>query len=91
MALDATGAFYQAPNCDDVVVGPQQEYLDMLKAEGKGANIYGKSKKQLPGRRTAAPGWVEHMAGILADELYMSRCDVVPQSFYNPEGEVAVG
>ena len=66
------------------MVDPPQEYLDMLRAEGKDTDIYWKLKKQLPGRRTAAPGWVEHMAGILTDEMHMTRCEVAPQFFYNP-------
>ncbi|CAK0847992.1 unnamed protein product, partial [Prorocentrum cordatum] len=69
MALDATDAFYQAPEHEDVVVDPPQEYLD---------------------RRTASPGWVEHMAGILTDEMRMTRCEVAPQFFYNSETEVVV-
>ncbi|CAK0797434.1 unnamed protein product, partial [Prorocentrum cordatum] len=91
ITLDATDAFYQAPEHEDVVVDPPQEYLDRLQAEGRSTGIYWKLKRQLPGRRTAAPGWVEHMAGILADEMRMARCEVAPQFFYNSEIEVVVG
>ncbi|CAK0808372.1 unnamed protein product [Prorocentrum cordatum] len=90
MALDATGAFYRAPEHEDVVVDPPQEYLGRLQAEGKSTDIYWKLKRQLPGRRTAAPGWVEHMAGTLMGEMRMARCEVAPQFFYNSETEVVV-
>ncbi|CAK0835553.1 unnamed protein product [Prorocentrum cordatum] len=90
MTLDATDAFYQAPEHEDAVVDPPQEYLDMLQAECRSTDIYWRLKKQLPGRRKAAPGWVEHMAGILADEMPMARCEVAPQFFYNSETEVVV-
>ncbi|CAK0881954.1 unnamed protein product, partial [Prorocentrum cordatum] len=90
MTLDATDAVYQAPEHEDVVVDPPQEYLDRLQAEGKSTDIYWKLKRQLPGRRTAAPGWVEHMAGILMDEMRMARCEMAPQFFYNSETEVVV-
>ncbi|CAK0865232.1 unnamed protein product [Prorocentrum cordatum] len=90
MTLDATGAFYRAPEHEDVVVDPPQEYLDRLQAEGKSTDIYWKLKRQLLGRRTAAPGWVEHMAGILMDETRLARCEMAPQFFYNSETEVVV-
>ncbi|CAK0856495.1 unnamed protein product [Prorocentrum cordatum] len=91
MALDATGACYRAPQCEGAVVASPQESLDVLGAEGKGADIYWKLKKQLPGRRTAAPGWAEHRAGILAGEMHVARCEVAPQFFYNPNSEMRMG
>ncbi|CAK0869723.1 unnamed protein product [Prorocentrum cordatum] len=90
MALDATDAFYQAPEHEDVVVDPPQEYPDRLQTEGKSTDIYWKLKRQLPGRRTAAPGWVEHMAGILMGEMRMARCEMAPQFFYSSETGVVV-
>ena len=38
--LDCTDAFHQAPELDDVVVEPPEEYLNRLRAAGKCTNIY---------------------------------------------------
>ena len=38
--LDCTDAFHQAPELDDVVVEPPEEFLSRLRAAGKCANIW---------------------------------------------------
>ena len=40
--LDCTDAFHQAPELDDVVVEPPEEYLSRLRVAGKCTNIWWK-------------------------------------------------
>ena len=69
---------------------PPPEYLERLRAEGKSADNYWKHKKQMPGRRTAAPGWADRVAGILTDRMRMKGCEVAPHFFYGLEKGVVV-
>ena len=50
--------FYQAPEPDDVVVEPPEEFLNRLRAAGMSTDIWWKLRKQLPGRRRAGQRWV---------------------------------
>ena len=47
---DYTDVFHQAPELDDVVVEPPEEYLNRLRGAGKCTNIGWKLQKQVPGR-----------------------------------------
>ena len=46
--LDSTDAYHQAPDLDDVVVEPPEEYLNRLRAAGMSTDIWWKLQKQLP-------------------------------------------
>ena len=67
--LDCTDAFHQAPELDDGVVEPPEEYLNRLRAAGMCTNIWWKLQKQLPGRRQAGQRWVDHFTSALVDKL----------------------
>ena len=82
--LDCTDAFHQAPEPDDVVVEPPEEYLNGLRAAGKSTNIWWKLQKQLPGRRQAGQRWVDHFTSALVDKLGFTRCVSAPQFFLEP-------
>ena len=68
-ALDCTDAFHQAPELDDVVVEPKEEYLNRLRAAGKCTNIWSKLQPQLPGRRQAGQRRVDNFTSALVDKL----------------------
>ena len=51
--LDCTDTSHEAPEPDDVVVEPPEEYLNRFRAAGKNTNFWWKLQKQLPGRRQA--------------------------------------
>ena len=76
--LDCTGAFHQAPELDDVVVEPPEEYLNRLRAAGQCTNMWWKLQKQLPGRRQAGQRWVDHFTSALVDKLGFTRCVSAP-------------
>ena len=62
-------AYHQAPELDDVVVEPPEEYLNRLRAAGMCTNIWWKLQKQLPGRRQAGQRRVDHFTSALVDKL----------------------
>jgi hypothetical protein len=87
--LDAVDAFYQAPEHENVVVDPPEEYLERLRAEGKSTDVVWKLLKQLPGRRPAGQAWVDHFASTLLG-LGFLRCEAAPQFFWCPGRGIAV-
>ena len=82
--------FHQAPEPDDVVVEPPEDYLSRLRAADKSTNIWWKLQKQLPGRRQAGQRWVDHSTIASVDKLGFTRCVSAPQFFWNPEGQVGM-
>ena len=74
VTLDCTYAFHQAPELEDVVVEPPEEYLNRLRASGMCTNIWWKLQKQLPGRRQAGQRWVDHFTSALVEKLGFTRC-----------------
>ena len=88
--LDCTDAFHQAPEPDDVVVEPPEEYLNRLRAAGMCTNIWWKLQKQLLGRRQAGQRWVDHSTSALVDKLGFTRCVSAPQFFWNPDRQVVM-
>ena len=77
--LDCTDAYHQAPELDDVVVEPPEEYLNRLQAAGMSTDIWWKLQKQLPGRRQAGQRWVDHFTSALVDKLGFTRWVSAPQ------------
>ena len=71
--LDCTDAFHQAPELDDMVVEPPEEYLYRLRAAGQCTEIWWKLQKQLPGRRQPGQRWVDHFTFALVDKLGLTR------------------
>ena len=63
-----TDASHQAPELDDVVVEPPEEYLNRSRAAGKCINIWWKLQQQFPGRRQAGQRWDEHFTSALVDK-----------------------
>ena len=88
--LDCTDAYHQAPELDDVVVEPPEEYLNLLRAAGMSADIWWKLQKQLQGRREAGQRWVDHFTSALVDKLGFMRCVSAPQFFWNPDRQVGM-
>ena len=88
--LDRTDAFHQAPELEDVVVKPPEEYMNRLRASGMCTNIWWKLQKQLPGRRQAGQRWVDHFTSALVDKLGFTRCVSAPQFFRNPDRQVGM-
>ena len=88
--LDCTDAYHQAPEQDDVVVEPPEEYLNRLRAAGMSTDIWWKLQKQLPGRRQAGQRWVDHFTSALVDKLGFTRCVSAPQFFWNPDRQVGM-
>ena len=86
--LDCTDAYHQAPQLDDVVVEPPEEYMNRLRAAGISTNIWWKLQKQLPGRRQAGQRWVADFTSALVDKLGFTRCVSAPQFFWNPDRQV---
>ena len=86
--LDCTGAYHQAPELDDAVVEPPEEYLNRLRAAGMSTNMWWKPQKQLPGRRQAGQRLVHHFTSALVDKLGFTRCVSAPQFFWNPDRQV---
>ena len=64
---------HQAPELDDVVVEPPEEYLNRLRAAGMSTDIWWKLQKQLQGRRQAGQRWVDHFTSRLVDKLEKER------------------
>ena len=89
-AFDAIDANFQAPETEDVVVDPPLEYLKRLKDAGRETNIKWKLLKQLPGRRPAGQRWVDHLAGILVNELGFTRSSRSPQFYWSRSRQVAM-
>ena len=71
--LDCTDAFHQAPELDDVVQEPPEEYLNRLRAAVMCTNIGWTLQKQLPGRRQAGQRWVDHFTSALVWTSWVSR------------------
>ena len=67
--LDCKDAYHQAPELDDVLVEPPEEYLNRLRAAGMSTDIWWKLQKQLPSRRQAGQRWVDHFTSALVDKL----------------------
>ena len=88
--LDCTDAFHEAPEPDDVVVEPPEEYLNRFRAAGKNINIWWKLQDQLPGRRQAGQRWFDHFTSAFVDKLGFVRCVSAPQFFLNPERQVGM-
>ena len=88
--LDCTDACHQAPELDDVVVEPPEEYLNRLRAAGMSTDIWWKLQKQLLGRRQAGQRWVDHFTSALVDKLGFMRCVSAPQFFWNPDRQVVM-
>ena len=79
--LGCTDGFHQAPELDDVVVEPPEEYfLNRLRAAGMCTNIWWKLQKQLPGRRQAEQRWVDHFTSALSWGSF----------FWNPDRQVGM-
>ena len=88
--LECTDAYNQAPELDDVVVEPPEEYLNRLRAAGMSTDIWWKLQKQLPGRRQAGQRWVDHFTSAIVDKLGFTRCVSAPQFFWNPDRQVGM-
>ena len=88
--LDCTDAFHQAPELDDVVAEPPEEYLNCLRAAGMCTDIWWKLQKQLPGRRQAGQRWFDHITSALVDKLGFTRCVSAQQFFWSPDRQVAM-
>ena len=88
--LSCTDAFHQAPELEDVVVEPPEEYLNRLRTSGMCTNIWWKLEEQLPGRRQAGPRWVDHFTSVLVEKLGFTRCVSAPQVFWNPNRRVGM-
>ena len=82
--LDCTDAHHQAPELDDVVAEPSEEYLNRLRAAVMSTDIWWKQQKQLPGRRQAGQRWVDHSTSASVDKLGFTRCVSAPQFFLEP-------
>ena len=59
--------YHQAPELDDVVVEPPEEFLKRFRAAGMSTDIWWKLQKQLPGRRQAGQRWVDHFTSAPVD------------------------
>ena len=80
---------HQAPELDDVVVGPPEEYLNRLRAAGMSTDIW-KLRKQLRGRRQVGQRWVDHLTSGFVDKLGFTRCVSAPQFFWNSDRQVGM-
>ena len=89
-AFDAIDACFQAPATENIVVDPPPEYLKRLEEAGGDTNIKWKLLKQLPGRRLAGQRWVDHLAGILVNELGFTRSSRSPQFYWSQSRQVAM-
>ena len=89
-AFDAIDAYFQAPETEDVVVDPPLEYLKRLENAGKDTNIKWKLLKQLPSQRLAGQRWVDHLAGILVNELGFTRSSRSSQFYWSRSRQVAM-
>ena len=89
-AFDAIDAYFQAPETENIVVDPPLEYLKRLEEAGGDTNIKWKLLKQLPGRRPAGQRWVDHLAGILVNELGFTRSSRSPQFYWSQSRQVAM-
>ena len=69
---------------------PPLEYLKRLEDAGKDTNIKWKLLKQLPGRRPAGQRWVDHLAGILLNEVGFTRSSRSPQFYWSRSRQVAM-
>ena len=87
---DAVDAYYQAPEHEEVVVEPAQEYLERLSKAGRYRDIMWRLRRQLPVRRAAGQSWVEHVTGILVNKLGFMRCTTAPQFHWSLERMVAL-
>ena len=89
--LGCTDAVHQAPELDDVVVAPPEEYLSRLRAAGKCTNIWWKLERQLLGRRHARQRWVDHFEDVPVSKLGLTRWVRDPQFFWSGERQVGMG
>ena len=88
-AFDAIDAYFQAPETENIVMDTPLEYLKRLEDAGGDTNIKWKLLKQLPGRRPAGQRWVDHLAGILVNELGFTRSSRSPQFYWSQSRQVA--
>ena len=88
--LDATAAYYQAPETEECYVNPPLEFLRAEAKAGRSTNVKWKLLKQLPGRRRAGQAWVDHVAAALVREpLCLERCAEMPCFFGRRRGQIA--
>ena len=87
---DAVDAYYQAPEHEEVVVEPAQEYLERLAKAGRDTDIVWRLRRRLSGRRAAGQCCVEHVAGILVNELGFARWVTAPHFYWSSERMVAL-
>ena len=77
------GAYYQAPEYEEVVVRPAPECLERLAKAGRDIVIEWRIRHQLPQRRAAGQSWVEHLAGIPVNKPGFERCKTAPQFYWS--------
>ena len=87
---DAVDAYYQAPEHEEVVVESAPEYLERLTKAGRDTDIVWRLRRQLPGRRAASQRWVEHVSGILVNNLGFERCTTEPACYWSAARLVAL-
>ncbi len=60
--IDCTSAFYHADELEEVYVKPTPEWIAKQIESDQPNDVMWRSKKQLPGRRTAWQRWVDRAA-----------------------------
>lgn len=84
--VDATGAFWQAEQVEEVYVHPPGRWKER---NPDAADKLWKLKRQFPGQRVVGKAWTEHFADAL-EELKCKRCESNPQLYYNEEMKVGM-
>ena len=87
--LDCTDAYYQALEPKLITASAPPENNVRLVRHGQEPNVVWRVKRQLPGRRSAGPRWVEHFAVTLC-KLDFSRYDAAPQFFCSLKRQIGV-
>eukprot|EP00971_Amphidinium_carterae_P176613 3501512-Amphidinium_carterae.1 len=86
---DATKAYLQVPEPEEIYVKPPMEFRAILRERGEREDLCWRMKRMIYGRRTAATRWVQFASDKLKSKGFLCFTGA-PYLFYHPTMEVAL-